>query len=122
MKKGLDTRFTGEVVAKASLRDVRISPRKARLAVDMIKGRQVEFALRSLEFSPKKSAELTRKLLNSAIANAREQKRADVDSLWVTAGWVDMGKVSTQFMPRAQGRASPIKKRTSHITLILGKK
>lgn len=122
MKRGTDTRHTGEIVGKATLKHIRMSPRKARLVIDMIKGKQVDVALRSLEFSPKKAAALTKKLLDSAVANAREQKRADVDNLWVTGGWVDMGRTQKTFMPRAQGRASEIRKRSSHITVILGEK
>ena len=109
-------------VARATLRDVRISPRKARLILNVIKGKQIEPALQALEFMPKKGAVITKKLLESAISNAREHARADVDRLWVTGGWVDMGRTIFRFMPRAQGRASPIRKRCSHITILLGER
>lgn len=110
------------VVSSAVLRDVRISPQKARLVVNMIKGRHVAQAVSILQFSDKKGARLAARLLMSAISNAKEQKGVDVDSLWVSGGYVDMGIEFRRFMPRAQGRATPIRKRCSHITLILGQR
>jgi len=109
-------------VATATLRSFRMSPRKARLVIDLIRGKQVEPALAILRFSPKKGAKAAYKLLQSAIANAREQARADVDRLWVTKGWVDEGKTLKRYMPAAHGRANPIRKRSSHMTIVLGEK
>jgi large subunit ribosomal protein L22 len=109
-------------VARATLRHIRMSPRKARLVIDLIRGKQVEPALSVLKFSPKKGAKIAHKLLQSAVANAREHARADVDTLWVTKGWVDEGKTLKRYMPAAHGRANPIRKRSSHMTIILGEK
>jgi large subunit ribosomal protein L22 len=109
-------------VASATLRSIRMSPRKARLVIDLIRGKQVEPALAILKFSPKKGAKIAYKLLQSAIANAREQARADVDRLWITKGWVDEARTLKRYMPAAHGRALPIRKRASHMTIVLGEK
>ena len=109
-------------VASATLRHIRMSPRKALLVVDLIRGKQVEPALAILQFSPKKGAKLAFKLLQSAVANAREQARADVDRLWVTKSWVDEGRTLKRLMPAAHGRATPIRKRSSHMTIVVGEK
>lgn len=120
-KKRKDSNIATET-ARATARHVRISPRKARLVIELVKGRHVEEALKILRFTPKKGARITEKLLQSAIANARETKGADVDRLWVTGGSVGMGRTLKRFMPRAQGRATPIKKSSSHITIVLGER
>jgi large subunit ribosomal protein L22 len=109
-------------VARATLKHIRLSPRKARLVIDLIRGKQVEPALQNLRFSPKKGAKLAYKLLESAVSNAREGARADVDRLWVTKGWVDAGRTLKRYMPAAHGRATPIRKRSSHMTIVLGEK
>lgn len=115
------TTKTGEVT-RATLKQIRMSPRKARLVIDLIRGKQVEPALQILQFSPKKGAKFAHKLLQSAVANAREHARADVDRLWVTAGWVDEAQTLKRYMPAAHGRANPIRKRSSHMTIVLGEK
>lgn len=111
-----------EIAGKATLKGIRIGPRKARLILDMIRGKQVEPALQILQHSPRKGAKIVYKLLKSAIANASEHGGADVDRLWITGAHADMGKTIKRFMPRAQGRATPIRKKSSHITLLLGEK
>jgi large subunit ribosomal protein L22 len=121
-KKTQKSELKDSQIASATLRHIRMSPRKARLVVDLIRGKQVEPALAILQFSPKKGAKLAHKLLQSAIANAREQHRADVDRLWVTASWVDEGRTLKRFMPAAHGRAAPIRKRSSHMTIVVGQK
>jgi len=88
-KKAQKQTTAGGEVTRATLKQIRMSPRKARLVIDLIRGKQVEPALQILQFSTKKGAKFAHKLLQSAIANAREHARADVDRLWVTAGWVD---------------------------------
>ena len=96
-------------VARATLKHIRLSPRKARLVIDLIRGKQVEPAMQVLRYSPKKGAKLAYKLLESAVSNAREGARADVDRLWVTKGWVDAGRTLKRYMPAAHGRATPIR-------------
>ena len=108
------------VVATASLRNVRVSPQKTRIVVNMIKNLQVESALNALRFDNGKRSTLIEKLIMSAIANAREQSAANVDDLWVVGAWVDEGRVMTRYKPRARGSAFPIKRRSSHVTVQLG--
>lgn len=106
-------------VSKAILRNVRVSPRKARLVVDMIRGNRVETALDVLQNCDKKTAPILKKLLLSAVANAGRNQGVDVDELYVKRAWVDEGRKLMRMMPRAQGRATPIRKRSSTITVVL---
>lgn len=106
-------------VSRATLRNVRVSPRRARLVVDLVRGKKVEEAIGILEFTNKKTAPLLKKLLLSAVANAREQSSVDIDELMVKRAWVDEGRTLKRFIPRAHGRATPILKRHSHITVVL---
>jgi large subunit ribosomal protein L22 len=122
MAKAKAEKERSDQVATATLRHVRISAQKARLVLNLVKGKQVEPALQILDFSPKKGAKLISKLLRSAIINAKERANADVDRLWITGGWVGMGRTIRRYMPRARGSASPIRKRSAHITLILGER
>lgn len=105
--------------AKAILRYVRVAPRKARLVVDLIRGKQVGEALSALKFIPRGASKVVEKVLKSAIANAQQKEIGDVDDLWIRRAYVDGGPVLKRFQPAPQGRAHPIKKRTSHITLEL---
>lgn len=107
---------------RASTRFVRISAQKARLVVDMIRGRRVEDALSVLDFTPKKAARIIAKTLRSAVANAEDTRNVDVDELIVTRCWVDEGPTLKRIRPRAQGRATKIAKRSSHITVVVDEK
>ena len=103
--------------AVAKLRHARISAQKARLVADQVRGKPVEQALNTLSFSTKKAAELVKKVLGSAIANAEHNEGADIDELRVAAICVDEGPTMKRIMPRAKGRANRIQKRTCHITV-----
>lgn len=110
--------------ATATLRNARVSPRKARLVADLVRGMDVDQALEVLAYTPKKSAGMVRKLLESAVANAgnlvgQGEEKVNVDRLFVDRITVDGGPVLKRFRPRAQGRATRIIKRTSHITIEL---
>jgi large subunit ribosomal protein L22 len=104
---------------KASLKYARIGAQKARLVADVIRGKDVNQALKSLTFMDKKGAVLFKKLLESAVANAEQKKVIDVDNLFVKTVHVDQGPSMKRFRPRAQGRAFQVKKKLSHINLIL---
>ncbi len=102
---------------QAVLKNVRISPRKLRLVADLVRGKKVQNALDELLLTNRKGARILHKVLKSAIANASDRATIDVDRLAVSEVLVDMGPVLKRFLPRAQGRATPIKKRMSHVTL-----
>ena len=102
---------------KARLKGARLSAQKARLVADQIRGRQVGDALDILNFSTKKGAQVVRKLLESAIANAEHNEGADIDELSVSRIFVDEGMTMKRIRPRAKGRADRILKRSCHITL-----
>ena len=104
---------------KAKLRNVRVGSQKARIVADMIRGKDVSVALKILAFMPQKPALHLKKLLESAVANADQKKVIDVDNLYVKYVSVDMGPSLGRFRPRAQGRATAIKKKSSHINLVL---
>jgi large subunit ribosomal protein L22 len=108
--------------AKAVAKYLRMSARKVRLVAENIKGKPVEDALNILKFTPKKSAKLISKVLYSAIANAGQVPGCDVDALVVGNVMVDDGPAWKRIMPRAMGRAYRIRKRTSHITVIVKQK
>ena len=104
---------------KARLRFVRIAPTKARLVADLIRGKRSEEALNILTFTQKAAAKILIKLLKSAIANATQKKNIDVYRLYVKQITVDQGPTMKRFQPRALGRATMIRKRTSHIHIVL---
>lgn len=108
--------------ARAVLRYARVAPRKARAVVNLIRGRQVGEALSALRFIPRGASKAVEKVLKSAIANAQNREVGDPDDLWISQAYVDGGPVMKRFQPAPQGRAHPIKKRTSHITLVLSVK
>jgi large subunit ribosomal protein L22 len=107
---------------KAFLKNYRQSPRKVRLIADLVRGKDVKTAVKMLAFVNKRAALPVTKLLESAVANARSQGVLAVDTLVITKVAVDKGTVLKRFMPRARGAAARINKRSSHITLELGKK
>lgn len=106
----------------AKLRYARISPQKARLVADQVRGMKVEPALQLLAFSNKKGATIIKKLLESAIANAEHNDGADIDELKVSRVFVDEGPTYKRIQARAKGRANRILKRTSHITVAVAEK
>ena len=113
-------RHDGEgYVSTASLRNVHVSPRKARLVVNSVRGKRVGEAIDLLSFSTKKTAPWLKKLLLSAVANAHENAGVDIDELVLKRAWVDEARTLKRVMPRAHGRATPIRKRHSHITVVL---
>ena len=109
-----------EVAAK--LKGARMSAQKARLVADQIRGKSVESALEILQFSGKKGADIIKKVLESAIANAEHNDGADVDELKVSTIFVDEGMTMKRIRPRAKGRADRILKRSCHITVKVAEK
>ena len=109
----------GDMEARAITRFVRISPVKVRLVADQIRGKRVEDALNVLKFIPKRSGVLIAKTVRAALANAENTQRVDVDRLFVKQIMVDEGGMWKRFLPRARGRATPVRRRLSHITVVL---
>jgi large subunit ribosomal protein L22 len=105
--------------SRAVLKNVRIAPRKVRLVVNLVKGKQVQYAMDLLKLTNKRAAPVVCKLIQSAVANATNGSTVDVDRLIVSEGFVDGGSSLKRWLPRAQGRATGIQKRTSHITIKL---
>ncbi len=111
--------------SKAILRYAKVSARKARLVANLVRGMDVPDAIETLTFTRRKTAPMVRKLIESAVANAEQSASGDdaaldVDSLFVKTIMVDEGPSLRRFRPRAQGRATPVLKKTSHITVVLG--
>ena len=105
--------------SRAIARYLHMSPQKARLVVDMVRGRNVNEALQVLTLSPKKPASIVAKVIRSAVANATQKEDLDVDALFIKRIFVDEGPTMKRWRPRAMGRATRIRKRTSHVTVIL---
>ena len=105
--------------ARAKLSYARISSRKVKIVIDLIRNKTVGEALAILKFTPKAGAEIVEKLLNSAIANAENNHEMDVEKLYVASIVANQGPTMKRFMPRAMGRATMIRKRTSHIEVVL---
>jgi large subunit ribosomal protein L22 len=113
------------MVSKAIARFARISPRKARVVINLVRGRQCGEALQLLEYTRKSAAPLVKKLIESAVANARVQSPGvDLDALFVETAYVDKApnKHLRRWRPRAMGRATRVQKGNSHITVILGER
>ncbi len=104
---------------KAHARTVRIAPRKVRLVADLIRGKECGEALAILALTPKAASPVIDKVVKSAMANAEHNNKMDIDNLYVKQILVNEGPTLKRFRPRAQGRASAINKRTSHITVVV---
>ena len=109
-------------IVKAINKNVRSGARKANLVLNFIKGKKADIAIKDLEFTRKKVAEDIKKTVKSAIANAENNYQYDIDNLYVKEAYVGKSIVMKRFRPRAKGRASPIKKPFSRITIILEEK
>ena len=105
--------------ATARARYMRVSPTKARRVIDLVRGMPAQDALNLLKFQPQDASEQIYKVVASAVANAEHNGRLDPENLWVSEAYVDEGPTLKRFRPRAQGRAYRIRKRTSHITVVL---
>ena len=107
---------------KATAKTLRIPPRKARLVIDLIRGKNADEAAAILRFTPNVAAEAMAKVLKSAVANAVNNNKMDEEKLYVKTCYVNEGVTLKRFMPRAKGSASAIHKRTSHITIVVAER
>jgi large subunit ribosomal protein L22 len=107
---------------RATAKYIRLSSSKIRLLMKEIRGKKVENALNLLTFAPQKGAPILRKLINSAVSNASQNSGTDLDNLFIKHIFADGGPTLKRFRPRAMGRAARIRKRTSHLTVILDEK
>ncbi|MCQ2436820.1 MAG: 50S ribosomal protein L22 [Clostridia bacterium] len=108
--------------ARATAKYIRVTPRKAKIVVDLIRGKQVDEALAILAYTPKSAAPVVEKLLNSAIANAENNLSLDRTDLYVAEVYANQGPTLKRYWARSHGRADMIKKHTSHITIVLDQK
>lgn len=107
------------MLVSATLKNAQVSPQKCRLVADLIRGKSVEKAMNTLEFTNKKSAKIVKKLLESAVANAENNEGADIDELTVKTIYVNQAPTLKRIRARAKGRANRIIKRSSHITIFV---
>ena len=112
-------RHLGTAEALAQARYVRVAPMKVRRVVDVVRGMKADEAIATLRFAPQAASEPVSKVIASAVANAENNKNLDRETLWVSQAYVDEGPTLKRFRPRAQGRAYRIRKRTSHITVVV---
>jgi large subunit ribosomal protein L22 len=108
--------------AQAVAKYLRLSPRKVRLSADLVRGKQVEEALNILSLTPKFGAKVVSKVVHSALANARQNKSIDVDTLFVKTIFINQGPTLKRFRARPMGRAGRIRKRTCHVTVVLSER
>ena len=108
------------IEVSAILKGVRLSPQKARLVADMVRGKKVDYALNILNFCPKKGAEIIKRVVESAIANAENNNGADIDELKIKTIYINKGTVLKRIRAQSKGRAAKIINPTSHITVIVG--
>lgn len=118
-KKFNDNSVAEEREARAVAKYVHSTPRKLRLVMDAVRGKAVSEALTILRFTPKRAARILEKVLCSAVANAENNLDMNKDSLVISGAWVDCGPTAKRWIPRAQGRASAIHNRTSHVTFVV---
>ncbi|AGN24401.1 50S ribosomal protein L22 [Erysipelothrix rhusiopathiae] len=107
---------------KAIVKTVRVTPRKARLVLDEIRGLDVDHAAAILRYTPNSASKVIAKVLDSAIANATNNHQLDEEKLYISACYADEGVTMKRFRPRAKGSAAPIMKRTSHITVVVSER
>jgi large subunit ribosomal protein L22 len=105
--------------AKAVAKTIRIAPRKVRLVLDLVRGKEVGEAVSILKLTNKRTSPIVEKLVKSAVANAEHNYDMDIDNLIISEAYADEGPTLKRFRPRAQGRATKINKRTSHITIVV---
>jgi len=110
------------VEVKAVSKYIRLSPKKVRQVVNLIRGKSVDEALAILRYTPKRASEAVTKVVKSATANAENNLQMNKDELFVTACYVDQGPTYKRYKPRAMGRADIMRRRTSHITVVVGDK
>ncbi|MEW6572444.1 MAG: 50S ribosomal protein L22 [Bacillota bacterium] len=108
--------------SKATAKYLRVAPRKARQVVDLIRGKEIGEALSVLRFTPQKAAKLVEKVVRSAVANAEHNYDMAADELVVLKAYVDQGPTLKRYKPRAYGRANIMRRRTSHITVVVGER